>query len=488
MRRVLAVAVLVLGLVGGVLPTASAQPAPPDGDFHNVDFVTNLPEAEGATALSFLTAGGTELLVAVGRFGLQTYDLSDPAAPVLLDHLDNDVLMIPGDSEGTFWQNEDMNVDDERDLVFLARDPRAFAGSTATGTAGLYVVDASDPADLELVTFHELPAGHTSTCIEGCRYLWTGGPAKADTMPEDWGGRPIWVTDLTDPADPYTFPDPIDTGRNDGRTDYSHDVQVDAHGVAWVSGAGGVRGYWTSGYHRDPVAGGVRRATPWDPVPYAGGGIEETAAPSRFMHNSVRPVGRDIRKGGVPRGYRPGELLYATEERFANGCASDGAFVIASLKGSEGGQGWRSTPEDPFRLETVGTWSVADKEGSIDSGDCSAHYFELSDGIAAYSWYAQGTRFLDVSDPTDPIQIAYYRPDGGRSWAPYFHGDYVYVADNSRGVDVIALDEGARRARHSRREVLAPRMTARQVALARDTRAQYRPDEVLGWACPVPLT
>ncbi len=104
----------------------------------------------------------------------------------------------------------------------------------------------------------------------------------------------------------------------------------------------------------------------------------------------------------------------------------------------------------------------------------------------AYSWYAQGTRFLDVSDPANPIQIAYYRPDGTVSWAPYFHGDYVYVADNARGVDVLELTSAADRVRDTRREVHAPAMTPMQRASVRTLAAQYAPDPLLGWACVIP--
>src|SRR5205823_14548006 len=83
-------------------------------------------------------------------------------------------------------------------------------------------------------------------------------------------------------------PDPIDTGHNGGVTDYVHDVQVDAEGIAWVTGQGGVRGYWTSGDHYNPVSGKIETATGCKPVPYAGSGSPESATPSRFMHNSWR--------------------------------------------------------------------------------------------------------------------------------------------------------------------------------------------------------
>ena len=80
-------------------------------------------------------------------------------------------------------------------------------------------------------------------------YVWTGGPARRTDLeylgPFEPGGRgdgrPIWVTDLRNPAKPKTFRNPIDLERNDGATDYSHDVNVDAQGFAWVSGRGGAR-------------------------------------------------------------------------------------------------------------------------------------------------------------------------------------------------------------------------------------------------------
>jgi hypothetical protein len=476
MRRTILL-VLVMALIAPVSATRAAEP--PAGDIKNVEFVANLPEPTEATAINFMRYGKRDVMFVTGRFGLMSYDITDPADPQQLDHLGNDVLMLPSDTSGTYWQNEDMDLDAKRRRVFLARDPRAYNGTTSdpNSISGVYIVDARDPDDLELTTFHELPAGHTSTCINDCKYLWTGGPARRADMPADWGGRPIWVTDIRNPRRPTTFPDPIDTGRNDGRTDYSHDVQVDDKGIAWVSGAGGVRGYHTQGRRWDPVENRRRKASPWNPVPYAGGGFEESDVPSRFMHNSERPLSRPA-TGDFDRG----ELLYATEESFQPGCEDDGVFAIASLDGSYDGEAWRSTPTDPFRLETVGTWSVADKEGSSASGDCSAHYFQIQDDLVVYSWYAQGTRFLDVSDPTDPIQVGYFRPDDGRSWASYFHKGYVYVADHGRGVDIIRLAPEGEVAAQTHQEVLAPPLPAE---IAQQVRQEFEPDEAYGWACRI---
>ncbi|MGH2826145.1 MAG: LVIVD repeat-containing protein [Actinomycetota bacterium] len=485
MRRTVML-VLVVALIAPVSATRAAEPqqannaqAPPAGSIENVEFVANLPEPKEATAINFMSYDERDVMFVTGRFGLMSYDLTDPRNPRLLDHLGNDSLMLPGDVTGTYWQNEDMDLDSKRKLVFLARDPRAYDGTTSDpdSVSGVYIVNARNPEALELTTFHELPAGHTSSCVNDCRYLWTGGPAKRADMPADWGGRPIWVTDIRDPNHPTTFPDPVDTGRNDGRTDYSHDVQVDQMGVAWVSGAGGVRGYFTKGRHWDPVEERQRVARAWDPIPYGGGGFEESRVPSKFMHNSERPL------SAPPTGdFEPGELLYATEESFQAGCADDGVFAIASLEGSLDGQAWRSTPEDPFRLKTIGTWSVADKEGSSTSEDCSAHYFDVQGDLVVYSWYSQGTRFLDVSDPTDPIQVGYFRPDDGRTWASYFHRGYVYVADHSRGVDVIRLAPEGEAAAERHQEVLAPPLPA---DVSNQVRKGFVPDEAFGWACRI---
>ena len=446
-------------------------------------------------------------MIATGRFGLITFDLADPAHPQKLDTLDNEALRLTGDPptsfedtngngdpDSTYWQNEDMDVDQDRKLVFMARDPRSFGGSTASDTsiAGVYIVDLRDPEDIRLITFHQLPTGHTTTCVNDCDFLWTGGPASAISQRPAWpGGRPIIVTDIRDPRNPKTSPQPVDLFRDDGTTAYSHDVQVDSAGIAWVSGAGGVRGYWTEGRHFDPLQGVRREASATDPVPYAGGRFSEEDTPDGFMHNSERPVGKTLADGPRPGAEKPGSLIMATEEADAppdcNGLAQ---FTIASLEGSYDGQAWRSTPAQPFRLRTVGTWSPHGQEGTAvnDTIYCSAHYFDVRKRFVAYSWYDQGTRILDVSDPTEPIQVAYYRPDGGVSWAPYFHAGHVYVADHGRGVEVLKVSGGAAKAAGARKELVAPKASERHMRLVRAASAGLRPDPKLGWLCPLPAS
>jgi len=456
-----------------------------------------------------------------GRFGLKSYSLADPANPQLLDEITSKDLELPGDPPtdftvnepggdpvSTFWQNEDMDVDQSRKLVLISRDPRSYRGSTsrepgeadpngATNIAGVYVIDAKNPADLKQIAFEQLPTGHTTSCINNCRWLWTGGPAattKQKQPPQNWaGGRPIIVTDLRDPANPVGHPmDPVDLFRRDGVTAYSHDVQVDDMGIAWVSGDGGTRGYWTKGRHRDPLTGKKRAATPLDPIPYAGGGFAESETADGdggFEHNAERPVGRN-----APKAYRHGEYLLATEEDFAEpelGCSKQGHFNIATLKGSYNGEAWKSTAQHKFRLKNVGSWAPYQQEGSRPIGGpyapgsefCSAHYFDVRGSTVAYAWYGEGTRFLDISNPKKPRQIAYWRPDDTLVWASYFRRGYVYTADHVRGIDVLRLKSGASLARSAKREVRAKPMSARQRRFLARLAWKYRADPATRGLC-----
>lgn len=419
-------------LLGTLLPTpAAAQAAaPPEGDISDgVTFVGNAPEASTAIALAF---DGDVMFVSTIT-GIFSYDVTDPSAPRLLGVLPEYI-----------WENEDMELDAERDLLFISRDPRGFTGIIAPAQARLFgaveIVDVSDPSLMHHVGAFTLPAGHTSSCVSAgesrCDFLWTGGPYANELLGPY--GRPIYATDVRDPANPVPCPEPINTGLYDTADGelvdgYAHDVQVDDRGVAWVSSEGGVHGWWTSGAHLDPRTGEERQATPCDPVPYGGAGSPQEATPSRFMHNSG--LNPDVAIPGDADS--AGHVLFATEEALSSSCATSGRFATYDVRSTLDGSGF--TDPAGTRLEVLDTWTPEDAEGA--TGCASAHYFDdRGDGLLAYSFYGQGTRFLDASDPTDIRQVGYYRPDDGNSFAAYFHDGLVYVADNGRGVDILRFD------------------------------------------------
>jgi len=444
--RTLAVA----ALLAVPLSAPPSHAAPPAGSISKgVTYLANIPELRTAISINFI--GNTMFASTVT--GIYSYDVSNPATPKLLGALPQYI-----------WENEDVDVDAKRHLLFLSRDPRGFTSpaTTAFPYGAVQVIDVSNPAVMVQKSITLLPSGHTTTCVDSCRYTWTAGPAAAITDPSDWGGRPVWALDMRDPANPVKCPHAIDADENDGKTDYTHDVQVDSQGIAWISGSGAVRGYWVTGTHRNAQTGRMQRATGCDPVPYAGGGTNLGQLTTRdgVMHNSYHPS------------YLK-DVVVATEEvTGAPNCASFGKLVTYDLKDTYGGAGFRSTKANPFRMKVLDTWTPEKQVGS--SGCDSAHYFkDRGDGLLAMAFYGQGTRFLDVRDPKNIKQVGFYRPDDADVWAAYWRpGGYVFVADFMRGVDVLKVGS-------LKNVVAAPAVSRPNL---------NRPDPVWKWLCQVPAT
>jgi hypothetical protein len=508
-----------------LIPAAAGAAAPPPGAAisSNLEFEARVAGAAGITEGKFDTVRGKKVLVITGRFGFKTYDVSNPTAPRLLDEFmpaGIDPVGTTTSPTGGYWQNEDMELDTKRKLIIGALDPRHNdANPTATGCphpdgeavrdvdckSGFYVISYADPNNMRQIgDFVSLPSGHTSSCIQDCKYIWTGGPARrsdqdwlATTIPQGPGpatlqnrliadGRPIWVTDLTDPWDPEVSDLPVDLYRNDGYSDYSHDVDEDERGIAWVAGRGGIRGYATEGRHRDPYQNRVRRATPFDPILVAGGGLEWDEPPVRandgndgvaqatdFMHNSGRPTDGAVKASGV----KTGNILIGTEEDFTTPCQESGRIVAVDLTDSWGGEpAQNSTRTKPYRMNALDSFHpfLDTPETANPAAGCSAHYFEIRSSTLAAGWYGQGLRLVDVGNARNLRQIGYYRVTGtgtdnptSNSWdvawynddaskgkssrkgkkrgrkSTHNKSDYVYLFDMSRGIEVLRLKGGA---------------------------------------------
>jgi hypothetical protein len=203
----------------------------------------------------------------------------------------------------------------------------------------------------------------------------------------------------------------------------------------------------------------------------------EEATPSRFMHNAWRNVDATIPGEDDPATSEDdtrGMVLYTTEENLTSNCGTSGRFATFDLRGTLDGEGWTADEEGRFaRMRPLDTWTPQGAEGA--TACASAHYLsDRGDGVLAYAFYGQGTRFLDVSDPADIRQIGYFRPNGASTWAPYFYKDYVFVADNSRGVDILRFEGGP-----AGPEVAAPTLKADEIPA-------LRPDKRFGYLCPQP--
>jgi hypothetical protein len=477
MLRVGLVGAAVVAASVGIGASAAPRAAPPPGAqiSASLEYVARVAGTEQVVEGKFDKVRGRQILVITGRFGFKTLDVSDPANPKVLDTFQPPEILGPNG----YWQNEDMDIDPKRDLIIGALDPRhdnvdqtSCPGIGTSGAktrnpgcrSGFYVISYRNPENLKQIgDFVDLPAGHTVSCVDRCHYVWTGGPARRNDQtalgpftPGGRGdGRPIWVTDLRNEHKPKVFPEPIDLWRNDGLTDYSHDVDVDENGIAWTSGRGGLLGYATKGRWRDPRTDTVRKATPWDPILVAGGGIEGgpdgVAQPQTdFIHNAARPLNGKIRASGVA----DGNVVIMTEEDFTGPCSASGRIVAADITASLGGEpAVNSTPAAPFRMDALSAFHPTQDAGDTTSpsGSCSAHYFEVSGSTVAAAWYGQGLRLIDASDARNLRQVGYYYVTGtdpatnpsSSSWDVAWRGDLIYLFDMSRGVEILRMKGGA---------------------------------------------
>jgi hypothetical protein len=475
MRFGLIVGAVLAGLLG-IGAGAAPQAEPPAGAqiSDSLEYVTRVPGTSQVVEGKFDKVRGRDILILTGRFGFKTLDVSDPASPQVLDTFQPPGIL----GANGYWQDEDMDIDVRRNLIIGALDPRHDdvdqVGCPGIGTlgsknrdpdcrSGFYVISYADPENLRQVgDFVDLPAGHTVSCIDGCNYVWAGGPARRDDLaylgpftPGGRGdGRPIWVTDLRNPTSPKVFSEPIDLWRNDGLTDYSHDVDVDENGIAWTSGRGGLLGYATKGRWRDPRTDQMRNARPWDPILIAGGGVEGgpdgVAQPQTdFIHNAARPLSGEIRAAGVP----DGNVVLMTEEDFTGPCSASGRIVAADITDSLGGEpATNSTPAQPYRMNALSAFHPTQDAATTTSPSqsCSAHYFEVAGSTVAAAWYGQGLRLIDASDARNLRQVGYYYVTGtdpvanpsSLSWDVAWRGDLIYLFDMSRGVEVLRLAGG----------------------------------------------
>ena len=373
-----------------------------------------------------------------------------------------------------------MDVDPVRKRLFISRDPRGF---TIAGDAGLA---RSPTARCTSSTSRTRalhgpdsasswsPAGHTTTCVNACDTIWTAGPyANPDPTP---ARRPADLRDRRDATRPTRSPCPSRSTptTSTARAATSTTSRSTARGVAWVSGEGGLRGYWTSGEHINPLTGQRRD------------GHRLRADPlRRRRHARVRDA--------VALHAQPG----TTGAKRAKRCQA--ASRATSCSGHRGER----------RLGLRDRRAASSPTTSPDTLDGQG--FAPETGADARH---EGARHLDARAPGGLdrlrvralLRLARRRPDRQRllrpgralprrqrpdatsarsatsstptrnTWAAYWHKGYVFVADFGRGVDVLKFTATPPPLRRSAR----PPSAVQDAALRFDR-------SVFGGLCPLPL-
>src|SRR3954469_11692711 len=177
MRRLVPLCFAVLALA----PSAAGAATSP-----NVKHVAQIPTLAGAISINFV---GDAMFVSTAH-GVYSYDVSDPAHPALLSALPMYI-----------WENEDVDVDVKRKRLFISRDPRGFTSPGVPGNVfpygAVHILDVSDPKNLKQLNMFLVPAGHTTTCVNRCDFVWTAGPGANPATHPGLDGRPIYETDDT---------------------------------------------------------------------------------------------------------------------------------------------------------------------------------------------------------------------------------------------------------------------------------------------------
>jgi choice-of-anchor B domain-containing protein len=107
--------------------------------------------------------------------------------------------------------------------------------------------------------------------------------------------------------------------------------------------------------------------------------------------------------------------------------------------------------------KTLKVWDLSDLDDIVKVADytsdseCIVHNVRVKGTIAIVSWYLAGTRVLDISDPTNPVEIGFYDPFPGSAlnydgnWAvyPYYPSGKIASSDMGGGMYVFTF-EGAK--------------------------------------------
>jgi hypothetical protein len=422
--------------IANAVPAAGAAIEPPLAASSNVHVVSHIPgSAAGMTFkdhYAFVSGWG----------GITVLDIAKPDAPQLAG-----VLPLP------HFENEDVDLCGNTLLVVNDRATRDLG-------ALMYVISIANPT--APVVSAILPLGLTGTG-RGSGHI--ANFVKPDCT-QAWvdGGDLVEVVDLTNPSAPTSLGKFESAASRSPAFKVSHDTELDSTGTLWSVGGGGAAGYRLTANPLAPQLLGTTGAAGANPSPYN----------DFILHNSQRR----------------GKTLLVTEEDYIDtsetppgGCRGQGKFETWDLNGLKNGT---ITPLGTWETELNGMFTG----GAVDSKapvtvNCSSHWFDAKDGVAAVGWYEQGVRFLDYRTPTDIKQVGYYIPANGSTWAAYWsptdrNRQIVYTADAYRGVDVLKIDGGGL----SGKPVKAPVRDEWFGSPTADSKS-FVPHPVYGFMCPL---
>jgi hypothetical protein len=334
--------------------------------------------------------------------GVAVVDATDPGHPVMVSRLQNPA--------GT--SAEDVVVYTAESGPLAGHDI-AVSGIQVCGGSrydlsfarGLMLWDVTDPAhpvelgfwDAECCTrgVHEFEVEYRADLGRTFAYATVPTSRYADSetasgFRDDDGDGDFRLIDITDPAHPFQVSEwgiqdiggPFSGGQGcDPDANYGHGAEPSADGkIVFVS-------YWDSGFIE------LDLTNPAIPV---------------FKGRTVYPANADG-DGHSSQWDESRELLFGADEDF---CKASGA-------GIEKGYGYMRVYDysDPASPVQIGEYRTPNSTGTTDqaAGDFVIHNNFLVGTDVYSSWYTDGVRVVDTSDPTGPVEVAYFVPPAGQN-------------------------------------------------------------------------
>lgn len=347
--------------------------------------------------------------------GMAIVDWHNPGQPKLVANIEaSKPDEIGGDDKGSIGGILDVKVDG---------DVAAMAHNSGTG---ITTVDISDPESPEELAFHNASHVHNTFLKNGYAYL-TINESEENVFSE----ARTDIVDVSDPTDPEKvgeyrladdFPEFAAAGVNP-----NHDVYVQDDLL--------YQAYWDAGVVVADVS------DPTDPVLVAQFGDApeaDTPQPDPF------PLERYLTNPGNAHYVQPspdGDYTYVGDETFP------GDFAEDPDTDQYGG----------IRIFDTSDWDDVERVGFIsppdeDVGLRTSHNFDVTANRIHTSWYNGGVRVHDITDPSDPEELASYNADGYSFWTAVQGRSFtlggVYGArsdDSDGGVAFLHVDRGRKR-------------------------------------------
>jgi hypothetical protein len=337
------------------------------------------------------------------KAGVAVVDATDPSDPEMIGRLQNpagtsaeDVVVY--EAEFGDWAGKDI----------AAVGIQVCGGSRldASFQRGLQLFDVSDPTDPEPLAFfdtgcctrglHEFEVEHNAELGRTFAYATVPSSEEPDssspTGTQDRDGKgPFRLIDITDPEAPFEASNwgflhdgvPPAAGQGcDPDALFGHGAEPSHDGkLAFIA-------YWDSGFVALDVS------DPENPE-FLGRTVYE-ADEDGDGHSSMYDDDR--------------QLLFTADEDFGKHCGPGIEPGYGYLRIYDYTGGFDDPPQ-------IGEYRTPNSitGGPVGSGDYTIHNNWLEGTDVWISWYSDGVRVVDASDPTDPVEVAFFVPPAGQN-------------------------------------------------------------------------